>query len=231
MQEMKRSFCIPIIKNTKKEVLAVISQNKKNYDYFEVWLDYIEDLDLDFVATLETKLENKLILLFRRQKLEKPQMRKKLKEEILRNLDNSKALVDFDISSQKADVLFVKKEKLKLNLLLSYHNYSQTPSSRKLKSLLAQMNKFKPEIYKISCMCTTDEDAMRLLTILGTLKSQGKKCIILGMGAHGVHTRISGMLMGNEFSFAPMTLKEASAPGQLTQKELKDILRIIERNN
>ncbi len=231
MQKMKHSFCIPIIKPTKKEVFATILKNKKNYDYFEVWLDYIEDLDLDFISQLENKLSDKLILLFRRQKLEKPTMKKSFREEVLKNLNNSKSYVDFDIESQLSDVLFVQKQKLNLKLLLSYHNYSETPSDTKLLSSFSKMNKFKPEIYKASCFCNSDQDAARLIKLLTSLKNEGKKCIILGMGKHGVLTRIAGMIMGNEFSFAPMTLQEASAPGQLTQKELRDVLKILGRNN
>ena len=228
---MNHNFCIPIIKTSKKEVLETISKNRRYYDYFEVWLDYVEDLDLDFVNLLEKKLSDKLILLFRRQKLEKPVMAKTLKEEILKNLHNSKALVDFDIESQLSDILAVQKLKLNLKLLLSYHNYSETPSDVKLLSILSKMKKYRPLIYKASCFCNTYEDAVRLIKILTNLKNEGKKCIILGMGKHGVLTRIAGMIMGNEFSFAPMTLKEASAPGQLTQKELRGVLNIIERNN
>lgn len=231
MQPMNHTFCIPIIKTSKREVLETISKNKKFYDYFEVWLDYIEDLDLDFVNLLEKKLTDKLILLFRRQKLEKPVMTQALKEEILKNLHNSKTLVDFDIESQLADVTFIQKSKIHLKLLLSYHNYTQTPTDTKLLSILSKMKKYKPEIYKASCFCKTDQDAVRLMKILTHLKNENRKCIILGMGKHGVLTRIAGMTMGNEFSFAPMTRAEASAPGQLTQKELKDILKILGRNN
>lgn len=225
--DKKPKFCIPIVKSSQKEVLETISKNRKNYDYFEVWLDHIEDLDVTFVKTLDKKLGSKLLLLFRRQKLEKPKMSLQLKTEILKTMQNSKALFDFDVVSQKKDIEMIKKMKLNVRIGLSYHNYKETPNDKKLFSILSKMEKYHPEIYKISSYCNSDQDAVRLLNILVKLQEQKKPSIILGMGAHGIYTRICGMFLGNLFSFAPMTFKEASAPGQLTRGQLLDITKTV----
>lgn len=226
---MKQKFCIPIIKPSQKEVLAVISKYKSKYDYFEIWLDYIQDLDTEFVKSLSKIHKEKLIVLFRRQKLEKPTMDKALKHSILSALDGSETLVDFDIKTQKNDVLYVASQKLKLSLILSYHNYELTPSDKFLNTVLKDMKKYSPAIYKISAFCKTETDAIRLLHILVRLQKEHKQCIILGMGECGIYTRICGMLLGNVFSFAPDNIADASAPGQLTRKELLDISNILSR--
>ena len=68
---MKIKYCLPIIKNTKEEVLQEILQSLNQYDIFEVWVDYIENLDEKFVKNLIVKFKEKLIVVFRRQNLEK----------------------------------------------------------------------------------------------------------------------------------------------------------------
>lgn len=225
----KQQFCIPIIKSSKSEVLSTIEQNENTYQFFEIWLDYIEDLDVRFVTDLEKKLKDKLIILFRRQNLEKPHMKEPLKSDILKALNKSKVSVDFDIKSQLKDVQTVTKQKLVLQLILSYHNYKKTPTDAVLKNLLKQMQKYNPHIYKISAFCNSDNDAIRLLQILVSLKQKNRNCIILGMGNNGIYTRVCGMFLGNEFSFAPNTIEEASAPGQLTRTELQEIAKILSR--
>jgi len=229
MPIMKQKFCIPIIKSSQKEVLSVIAKNKSKYDYFEIWLDYIEDLDVKFVQLLSKTHKENLIVLFRRQKLETPTMDTSLKHAILKALEGSKTLVDFDIKTQKKDVSHVASQKLKLSLILSYHNYESTPTDTFLNTVLKEMNKYSPLIYKISTFCKSDSDAIRLLSILVKLQKEHKQSIILGMGEHGIYTRICGMLLGNMFSFAPDTIADASAPGQLTRKELQGISKILSR--
>jgi 3-dehydroquinate dehydratase type I len=76
-------------------------------------------------------------------------------------------------------------------------------------------------------MCQTEQDALRLLQLLLELKAKNQRCIILGMGEHGITTRIFGTLWGNELIFAPETLAEQSAPGQLTRQQLDNITAIL----
>lgn len=70
---MKIKYCLPIVKTNKKTVLKIIEGNQ-DYDFFEIWLDYIEDLDFDFLKKLIHKHDGKLIFLFRRMNLENIKM-------------------------------------------------------------------------------------------------------------------------------------------------------------
>lgn len=48
------------------------------------------------------------------------------------------------------------------------------------------------------------------------------------MGEFGIITRIFGTIWGNEMIFAPKSIEGASAPGQLTKKQLEDIFKALE---
>lgn len=225
---MKTRYCLPIIKSDKKEILGIIQKNINNFFYFEVWMDYIDELDLKFIEQLNKKLGQRLVLLFRRQNLETPKMSWDKKVGIMNFLDKSSVLLDLDVFNQTEEIKFLNKNSRKINKILSYHNYKETPELEQLKKIIKTMSDNRADIYKIATFCQKERDAVILLDLLVSLNEQGLKHIILGMGEHGAITRVFGTKWGNEMIFAPLTLKEKSAPGQLTKKQLEDIFEILE---
>lgn len=222
---MKIPFCLPIIKNRKTEILKMIQKNIRSYPYFEVWLDYLDDIDKAFVEELMESLKGRLIVVLRRKNLERTHLSLKRKTNLISFLANSQSLLNLDISRQKEELNFIQTNSLKINIITSYHNYKETPNNGKLKQIIDTMKLYKPEILKISAMCNCQQDALRLLQLLLGLKSKNLKYIVLGMGRFGVITRIFGTLWGNELIFAPEILTEKSAEGQLTKRQLQTIFR------
>lgn len=232
---MKIKYCLPIIKSSKEEVLQTILHNLDGYDFFEVWLDYIEDLEEDFIKSLINKFKDKLILLLRRQNLEKGKLSNNLKNKIIELLEDSISILDLDIVDQKDELEFLRKNRSSIKKIVSYHNYGETPPLERLEKIIGEMRKFNPDILKISTFCKNEKDSLQLLNLLLMLKKQNeqvlsnrnKKFIILGMGKKGLITRIFGAVWGNEFNFAPVDSKERSAEGQLTKRQLENILKEI----
>lgn len=223
---MKINYCLPIIKSNKEDIFEMIEKNISEYQYFEIWLDYIEELDETFITKVTTLLQDKLIVLFRRQNLETISMNLEQRFNIISLMSNSQAYLDLDIT-QKEEIHHIKKNDMNINLIISYHNYAITPTTDELKNLILNMEKDTPRMYKITTVCQNENDALRLLQIQSLLKEQNKKHIVLGMGKFGTITRVYGTLWGNEMIFAPKTLDERSAEGQLTKHELEEIFRIL----
>lgn len=223
---MKQKYCLPILKTKTTEVLKIILENRTSYDFFEVWLDYIKDLNLDFIETLIKRFDGKLIFLFRRQDLESPKMNYQKRIEIMDIISKTDCFLDLDIS-QKKELEYLKKNPQKTRLIVSYHNYKETPSTQKIEKIILVINKHNPQICKISTFCNKNSDALRLIDLLSSLKESGVKCIILGMGSKGNITRIAGVILGNEINFAPLFLKDKSASGQLTKSQLENVLKNI----
>jgi 3-dehydroquinate dehydratase type I len=146
---------------------------------------------------------------------------------VLDGLSGTPALVDLDHTSQITELRHIQGNKLQINTVVSHHDYTKTPADAELESLANTMLLWKPTILKIAMMCQTELDAVRLLKLQLDLKAHNQRHIILGMGEHGVVTRIFGTLWGNELIFVPNSHKEASAPGQLTRNQLNDITRAI----
>lgn len=223
---MQINYCLPIIKKDKNEILEIIEKNISEYQFFEVWLDYVENLDEAFIMKITNMLQDKLIVLFRRQDFESVTMSVEERFNYISLISNSESFLDLDIS-QKNELDHIVKNGMSIKLIVSYHNYSETPPSDDLSEILDKMKEYKPEIYKISTLCQNRHDALRLLKIQTRLKEQNKKHIVLGMGEFGTITRVYGTLWGNELIFAPKTIEENSAPGQLTKSELEKIFEIL----
>ncbi len=222
---MKINYCLPIIKTEKSEVKSEIGKNINEFEYLEVWLDYVEDIDEKFVIELSESLGGKLILLFRRQNLEKVKMPKDERCSIINLLNEKSVFLDLDIFDQKEELEFIKNNNLEIKKIVSYHSYEKTPVNEQIHEIIDTMNTYNPEIVKIATMCNSEADALGLLQLQLVLKEKKIKHIISGMGDYGKITKIFGTIWGNEMVFCPAKQDEASAPGQLTKRQLENIFK------
>lgn len=220
---MHDKFCLPIIAENATAVRQAIEQHEADYGRFEVWLDYASDVEAEFVRELAERYPGRIIVVFRREKLAPMQMPQIRRIEVMRAVSGLNVWVDLDVHSQQAEFEVISDEKLRLSVIGSYHNYELTPDDAELRKLAAQIAESGADVIKIATQCRNESDAVRLLGLQLELKSQGQKHEILGMGPHGLVTRVFGALWGNEFIFAPEAVSEASAPGQLTRAQLEAI--------
>ena len=226
MTSRKFKFCIPIIALSKDEVISRIKQFDTRYDLFEVWGDYVEDLDEHFVASLISKFGDRLVYVFRRQNLETMKLSLKERLSIASCFSKKESLLDLDISIQKEEIASLHDSAIRT--VLSYHNYESTPPAQELRSILDQMKKLGAWICKVSTMCNSPHDALAIMELMAD-KPVDTRQILLGMGEFGKITRVVGPLWGNEFSFCPPDLESSSAPGQLTRDELEGVLNLIRK--
>lgn len=222
---MKDKYCLPIIQVAEDSVLAMIEQNKKNYGFFEIWLDYIEDLSESFVSDLIHKFPGQLVFVFRRQNLESIKMPDVQRFKVLDALSGEDCLVDLDITVQADDLKYAKSKDLKK--IVSFHNYQKTPDTAELEAKIAEMEEYNPYIVKLSTFCNETVDALRLLELQQELIETGQKHIVLGMGANGQITRIFATLWGNELAFVPEDDEAKSADGQISRTKFERILQEI----
>lgn len=222
---MKINYCLPIIKDSKKEVLK--SLKVKGFNFYEVWLDYIKDLDEKFMLSLAKKFKRKMIFVFRRKNLEPNKLTMDKRRNLISLLSKFDVFLDLDFLTQHEELEFLRKNNTKAKLILSYHHYKETPSLEYLENLINKMKMYHPDIFKVSTFCQREEDSLNLLNLLLKLREQRLKYIVLGMGQKGLITRIFGTSWGNEMTFTPQDLKERSAEGQMTKKQLQLILRGI----
>src|SRR5215469_4612561 len=105
---MKINYCLPIIKKSKQEVLDAVKKYRNEYEYLEIWLDPIKDIDNPFVDKLIYMLQDKLILLFHRGNEIKTKLSAEQKRKMLDLLDKSQSYIDLDMTEEE-ELSHIKK--------------------------------------------------------------------------------------------------------------------------
>jgi 3-dehydroquinate dehydratase I len=129
--------------------------------------------------------------------------------------------VDVEIESSLdfiGEVSRIAKER-RTHFIVSYHNYDETPQREELLEILRTCYESGADIAKISCTVNDRSDAARLLSLYD---EPGRK-IVIGMGDSGKITRLAALELGAEFTFAALSEESATAPGQLTFRELTEL--------
>jgi len=105
-------------------------------------------------------------------------------------------------------------------VIASLHDFERTPQN--LTSLMDRICASPGEIAKVATMVKSWNDNRRLLELLS--QAWPKPAIVVGMGDIGQITRVIGPAHGSFLTYAGMTVN-ASAPGQLTLRDLRDVYR------
>jgi 3-dehydroquinate dehydratase/shikimate dehydrogenase len=106
------------------------------------------------------------------------------------------------------------------DVIASFHDFEGTPED--LGSLMNRVCQSTGQIVKIATMAKSWADNRRLLDLLS--RPWPKPVIVSGMGDIGQITRVIGPARGSFLSYAGL-VANASAPGQLTLREMKDVYR------
>jgi len=108
-------------------------------------------------------------------------------------------------------------------VIVSYHNYVETPNRATLHATISQMVADGADIVKIATLAHTSSDTARILSLY---EDPIKPLVALAMGEAGRVTRIAIPLLGAPFTFAAPQ-GAATAPGQLTDTEMETIYKIV----
>ena len=104
------------------------------------------------------------------------------------------------------------------SLLVSWHNFKQTPTVTVLKKKLLEMKKFSNNI-KIVTMARSVNDGSRILSLYNN--SKNVKLIAFSMGNFGKMSRLLCLLLGSPYTY--VSLGKPIAPGQFSLDEVKSI--------
>lgn len=132
-----------------------------------------------------------------------------LKQELADAID-----VEFSTDLQIRKQILKASGLLQVPVVLSYHNFAETPSLDALKEQVQQMAELDVAILKIAVMPNSATDILTIFQLADWAKiNLPQPLAIMGMGQLGRITRVSGNIFPSAFTFA--TLDEASAPGQM----------------
>lgn len=130
------------------------------------------------------------------------------------------------------DVLSVLLPQLRqagIRVVLSSHDWEQTPESGLLLDRFQQMSAWGADLRKIAVMPHSPEDVLRLLRVTrkAALEDPDRPVISMAMGPLGAVSRVCGEVFGSAVTFGAG--ERSSAPGQLPAQTLRiclDALRL-----
>lgn len=220
----KPLICIPVIDTSLEKMISSIHELQKHADVIEIRADFIPDLQKRDIEEL-FKASTKQTIFTLRHKMEggKWQGSEEDRQQLLQHAINlGFTYVDVELDTIKEHA-FPKTSKTKL--IISFHDFKETPDYWDLTKIVDEMSSFSPDVYKIATMVNKDRDVQALFRLLAN--KQGKQMIVAGMGKEGAIVRALSPYMGSLVTFASSE-KGVSAPGQINYKELRKLYQLLE---
>ncbi len=179
-------------------------------EYILKTIEQIKRSDLPIIATIRSKREGGKYLT--------ESKRLKLFEATIPLVE----AIDIELSSRQILNKVVKKaHQIKKTVIISYHNFKETPSKGILEKLIKKIKTEGGDIVKIACLAKNREDVLRLMKF--TLEHKNKNIVAISMGKIGAISRVLFPFVGSLFTYG--YLETPSAPGQLPLKVLREELR------
>ena len=235
LEDGKVRICVPIAYETEKEILEESVRIGKSSvaDIAEWRIDWYQDV---FQPRKRNALSRKIRENLQGEGGERditPEAYQVLLDEVIESNigSNTVDLLDVELSQGMACVqeLIKHAHQMGIGVIVSQHDFKKTPEASSLITTMEQMASYGADVCKIAVMPQSLADVAALLSATGTMKENHPETLLItmSMGRTGCVSRLCGGLFGSVMSFGSMG--KASAPGQVSAKELSDVLWAIER--
>ncbi len=108
--------------------------------------------------------------------------------------------------------------------ICSFHDFAGIPGD--LEQVYERMTATRARILKIAVESDDATDCLTMFRLLERAKREGREMIAIAMGDAGIMTRILGPSRGSFLTYASLDDETATAPGQVTATDLREIYRI-----
>ncbi len=225
---MAAKICVSI---AEKDTSSIRKQVDKAFelgaDYVEIRFDFvmpeelaaaiesIEDIKGKVVFTMRSKAEGGKFVGSEEQRL----------FWLHKLIEQRPMLVDIELETIKGnDDLADFIDQQKTSILVSWHDFVQTPTNDILAEMISDMRVYSNYV-KVVTTAKNVEDSLRLLDIYEN--TIGLHPILFAMGDAGVISRVMCTIIGNApFTYA--SIEKAIAPGQLTLTQMRRLYNKID---
>jgi 3-dehydroquinate dehydratase type I len=108
-------------------------------------------------------------------------------------------------------------------MILSFHDFQRTPPLGELRKIMERMIRYGADVAKIVPFARSWDDNLKVLALIPYAQRRRQAIVTFCMGEKGKMSRIFSPLMGAAWTYASLGRTRASAPGQLTVTEMKEI--------
>lgn len=208
------------------KALIAIKEVNRLADLIELRADYLRG------AKLALLLENqqKPFIVTNRSKEEGGQYKGKERKRLSvlqEAIDLGADYIDVELATERSSLQGLIRNKKGTQVILSFHDFRRTPSPKELQRLFGQMIRLGADVIKIVPFARSWEDNLNILSLIPFAKARRQKIVAFCMGEKGKISRIFSPFFGAAWTYASLNQSRASAPGQLTVRELTDIWKTM----
>ena len=217
---MRYKTCASVAEKTPKRLKQTLTKELKKSDYAEIRFDFLNPNAVPDALQLIRKDLRKCVCTLRPvSEGGKFSGSEKNRISIMKLIaEYNPFLLDIELNTlSKNKNLQRYLKSTGTDILVSWHNFKQTPGISVLKKKLVQMKKFSNNI-KIVTMAKSVNDATRVLSLY---KNNNTKLIAFSMGNYGRISRILCLFLGSPYTY--VSLGKPVAPGQFSVDEVKSI--------
>ena len=146
---------------------------------------------------------------------------------LLQAVQQDCALVDLELRTApelRGELLDALIKHTQTALVISWHDFSGTPSSHELGEILQQQMESGAHIGKIVTTANDCKDLLRILNLQAMAAENNFPLIAFCMGAIGKISRLATIKLGGYMTYAAPDEGKETAPGQMPVSVLRDML-------
>ena len=221
---MAYKTCVTLAESSPIKLNALLKTSLKKSDYIEIRFDFMEPAKVPIALNLVKKHLSRCVCTLRpKSEGGKFSGTEKNRISILKLItEYNPYMVDIEYNTLRRNSgLHKYLKKAKTNLLISWHDFSKTPSTSSLEMMAKKMKKFSKNIKIV----TTAKSMKDTLDVLALYKSQkNANLIAFAMGDYGRMSRILCTQLGSPYTY--VSLGKPIAPGQFSLNEIKSIFKL-----
>ena len=219
---MTYKTCVSIAEKTPAKVLSTLKKSLIKSDYAEIRFDFLAPKDIPRTIQLTKKYHKRCVFTLRPKKEGgKFTGTEKERHSILKLLaEYNPFFIDVEFSASKNKDLLTYIKKTKTPILVSWHDFSKTPST----NILMQKHQAMKKISNHIKIVTTAKSIKDTASILSLYKKQSSGLIAFAMGDFGRISRILCLHLGAPYTY--VSLGKPVAPGQFSLDEIKSLQRL-----
>jgi 3-dehydroquinate dehydratase/shikimate dehydrogenase len=233
MEKSLVRICVPVCVQHRDELAAAIDGAAEVADIVELRLDCLPDNELE-VATpslagfLKMTSVPTILTLRSAEQGGHTSADYEARRRFWRSLDNlpGNSLIDLELDLVR-DFAAVSDAESSIDwsrVICSHHDFDGVPAD--LERIYEAMAASPARILKIAVQANDATDCLPIFHLLERARREGREMIAIAMGQAGIMTRILGPSRGSFLTYGSFDDENATAPGQVTARQLRDVYRI-----
>jgi 3-dehydroquinate dehydratase-1 len=233
IDRQKKNICLSIARPKADAVIALLRQAESVADLFEIRLDaftsqpdvalFREASDKPLLFTCRPQWEGGMFAGEENERLDILQ----------KAIDDGADIIDLELKAGESmrQALLTSCAASSCRLLLSWHDFSGTPSRQALMTIFQQMYRSGAHLGKIVTTARRFQDVLQVLSLQQEAEEMEFPLVAFCMGEAGRISRLATLELGGFLSYAAPDDGEGTAPGQLRATTLKRLLELLHHEN